>query len=70
MERFAEIFNAFWLLNISSKRSMLDVWQGFEYGSVRGPSYFVNQIWFANEVSMVKSVSDIRSKLTYKIKGQ
>ena len=33
MERFAQIINGFQLLTIFSKRSMLGVWQGFEYTS-------------------------------------
>ena len=34
MERFAKIVINFQLLTISTKRSTLDVWQGFEYISV------------------------------------
>ena len=34
MECFAKIVNDFQLLNILEKRSILEVWHGYEYASV------------------------------------
>ena len=44
MEGFAEIVNGFQLLAAIAKRSILDVWQGYEYKSDTGSSHFIPEL--------------------------
>ena len=37
MKHFVKIVNGFQLLNIVTKRSIVDIWQGSDYASVKKP---------------------------------
>ena len=57
MELYPKIVNDFYLLTISSKRSLLDVWQGSEY--VSGMSFRVT-----DGTSLYLLVSSITTRST------
>ena len=44
MEGFAEIVNGFQPLTAIAKRSILDVWQGYECKSDTGSSHFIPEL--------------------------
>ena len=59
MERFAKIFNGLKQVTISTKHSILDVWQGLEYASkTKSMIYFqttarqngLSGVWLTNAV--------------------
>ena len=62
MEYFAKIVNGFETLTIFAKRSVLDVWQGFEYASSSHQIFTIS----GNNISFSRNINSSQREQNYK----